>query len=133
MENNGNMIGLQLNNAYEINNLTRGQHSLNACKMTPYACPFLRKSGSIDCYLYEIKFCQNCHIDSFPHLNEPRCDRIQVILGGYINIVGSHNIGHSMEESVHVHVSQRERFPRYSCFTVQTGSTSCVQTSCEVH
>jgi hypothetical protein len=36
------------------------------------------------------------------------------------NILGSHSIGHSkQEEIVYVHVFYSERFPRYSCFSVQ--------------
>jgi hypothetical protein len=44
---------------------------------------------------------------------------IQDVPGRKVNILGGHSIGHSKQKSVYVHVSYSERFPRYSCFTVQ--------------
>jgi hypothetical protein len=37
---------------------------------------------------------------------------IQGVPGGNANILGGHNIGHSKQKSVYVHVSHFERFPR---------------------
>ena len=37
---------------------------------------------------------------------------IQSALGGNVNILGGHSIGHSKQKSVHVHVSNSKRFPR---------------------
>jgi hypothetical protein len=40
-------------------------------------------------------------------------------LGGKVNILGGHSIGHSKQKSVYVHVSYSEMFARESYFTVQ--------------
>jgi len=37
---------------------------------------------------------------------------IQSVPGGNVTILGCHNIGHSKQKTVHVHVSYSERFPR---------------------
>jgi hypothetical protein len=37
---------------------------------------------------------------------------IQNVPRGNVNILGGHSIGHSEQESVYVHVSYSERFPR---------------------
>jgi hypothetical protein len=37
---------------------------------------------------------------------------IQSIREGKVNILGGHSIGHSKQESVYVHVSYSEQFPR---------------------
>jgi hypothetical protein len=37
---------------------------------------------------------------------------IQSVTGGKVNILGDHNIGHSKQKNVYVHVSYSERFPR---------------------
>ena len=37
---------------------------------------------------------------------------IQGVPGGNVNILGGHSIGHSKQESVYVHVSCSEQFPR---------------------
>jgi hypothetical protein len=55
------------------------------------------------------------------------------VLGGKVNILGGHSIGHSKQKCVYVHVSYSERFPRYSYFTVQTSNTPCPHTSCKLH
>jgi hypothetical protein len=41
--------------------------------------------------------------------------------GGKVNILGGHSIGHSKQNSVYIHGTYSERFPRYcySYFTVQ--------------
>jgi hypothetical protein len=39
------------------------------------------------------------------------------VLGGEVNILGGHTIGHS--KITYVHVAYPERFPRQSYFTVQ--------------
>jgi hypothetical protein len=44
---------------------------------------------------------------------------IQSVLGGKVNILGGHSIGHSKQKIVYIHVSYSERFPRHSYFTVQ--------------
>jgi hypothetical protein len=36
----------------------------------------------------------------------------QNVPGGKVSILGGHSIGHSKQESVYVHVSYSERFPR---------------------
>jgi hypothetical protein len=40
---------------------------------------------------------------------------IQNVPGGNVNILGGHNVGHSKQKSVYVHVSYSERFQRYIC------------------
>jgi hypothetical protein len=44
---------------------------------------------------------------------------LQDVPGGKVSILGGHSIGHSKQESVYVHVSYSERFPRQSYFTIQ--------------
>jgi hypothetical protein len=44
---------------------------------------------------------------------------IQGVPEGKDNILGGHSIGHSKRNSVYVHVSYSEMFPRWSYFTVQ--------------
>jgi hypothetical protein len=34
------------------------------------------------------------------------------VIGGKVNILGCNSIGHSKQESVYVHVSYSERFPK---------------------
>jgi hypothetical protein len=41
-----------------------------------------------------------------------RSQIIQNVPGGKVNILGGHSIGNSKQESVYVHVSYSERFPR---------------------
>jgi hypothetical protein len=36
---------------------------------------------------------------------------IQSVLGGKVNILGDHSVGHSEQKIVYVHVSYSERFP----------------------
>ena len=43
---------------------------------------------------------------------------MQNVPGGNFNILGGHNIGHSKQNNVHVHVSYSERFPIYNYFTI---------------
>jgi len=44
---------------------------------------------------------------------------MQGVLEGNVNILGGHSVAHSRQPTIHVQVSYCERFPRYSCFTVQ--------------
>jgi hypothetical protein len=60
-------------------------------------------------------------------------DALQRVTGGNISILGGHSIGHSKQDSIYAHVYYSERFPRCSCFTVQTSNTPCPHTSCKVH
>jgi hypothetical protein len=65
---------------------------------------------------------------------------IQNVLGGKVIILGCHNIGHSKQEKMFVHMCPivngfRDRaVSLYSTLhTVQTSNTPCPHTSCEVH
>jgi hypothetical protein len=51
--------------------------------------------------------------------NVLKIDIIQGVPRGKVNILGGHNIGHSKQKSVHVHVTFSEQFLRYSYFTIQ--------------
>jgi hypothetical protein len=53
------------------------------------------------------------------HVSSYYFDTIQCVPGGKVNILGSPIISNSKQESVYVHVSYSELFPRYSYFTVQ--------------
>jgi hypothetical protein len=46
------------------------------------------------------------------------CAYIQDVSEENISILGGHNIGHSKQKSVYVHVSYSERFPKYNCISL---------------
>jgi hypothetical protein len=49
---------------------------------------------------------------SVPKKNEKKHEDIQDAPGGKVTILGGHNIGHSKQKIVYVHMSYSERFPR---------------------
>jgi hypothetical protein len=57
----------------------------------------------------------NLHLPSLPPvdpLDQISYTCIEGVPGGKLNILGGHSIGHSKQETVYVHVSYCDRFPR---------------------
>jgi hypothetical protein len=94
-ENNRNKISLEPNNPHEMNNLTRGQRQLNACKLSALACPFTRPSENLSAAVYrsplhEIEFCKNLSCTFLTcicaTILNPNCKNIQVVPGRKVYI-----------------------------------------------